>query len=127
MTVALAVSVCPRIEFKPVESNSTLANSNLEHMGANLAVETIAIHAEIETCVPQPHEARRKRKAQGAGQSDGCLRVAMQGEQHLSGRQARRESPRARGRGGSSAASVVRPRAIQSSTSDRSQPTWRPR
>ncbi len=45
MTVALAVSVCPRIEFKPVESNSTLANSNLEHMGANLAVETIAIHA----------------------------------------------------------------------------------
>ena len=43
------------VQIKSVEGNALDADPDLGQSRANLGVEPVAIHAEIERCVPQPN------------------------------------------------------------------------
>jgi hypothetical protein len=58
MSVAALIVVGPRIEVKPVESNSLRPDRNHGKKRTDLAIEAILVHAEIGGRVAQPDEAR---------------------------------------------------------------------
>ena len=53
--------VCPVIQFKAIKGHALMTDRNLREIRSNLAVEAIAIHAEIAGRVTKSDQPRRKR------------------------------------------------------------------
>jgi hypothetical protein len=53
--------ISPCVEIDTIKCNSLFTNWNLDQVWSDLAVEPIAVHAEIEGCIPQPNQAGQKR------------------------------------------------------------------
>ena len=50
--------VGPGIEFKPVEGHALAADRDFSDIGADLAVESVAVHAEIVGRIAQSQQPR---------------------------------------------------------------------
>jgi len=49
--------LCPRVQFKPVESHALGADRDLGEIAADLGVEAVAVHAEVGRRVAETNEA----------------------------------------------------------------------
>jgi hypothetical protein len=54
--VALDILVRPGVEFKPIEGHALRADPKLGQAGADLRIEAIAVHADVERRIAQPHQ-----------------------------------------------------------------------
>ena len=67
MPVAALIVVGPGIKVKTVKCNPLRADRDRSEKRANVAIETIFVHAEIRRGVAQPDEARQERRCLGEG------------------------------------------------------------
>lgn len=52
--------VHPGIQIKSVEGDALLADTDFNQIGADLRVESVPVHPDIEGRIPQPDQARYK-------------------------------------------------------------------
>jgi hypothetical protein len=62
MPVATLIVVRPRIEVKAIKGNSLDADWNGRKMRADVSIEAIFVHAEIQGRISQSYEPRQERK-----------------------------------------------------------------
>ena len=48
----------PGVQFKSVEGDALLTDGNVGEMRPDLAIEAVAVHAEIRRCVAKTYEPR---------------------------------------------------------------------
>ena len=61
MPVATLILICPGIEVKPVKGDALGADRDGRYEGANLSIETVFVHAEVDRGIAQPDESRHER------------------------------------------------------------------
>ena len=47
----------PGVQFKPIEGNALIANRDFSQMWTHVAVEAVAIHAQVDGRIPKPEQA----------------------------------------------------------------------
>jgi hypothetical protein len=60
--VAGFILIHPGVQIKSVEGDALLAYRDFNEIGANFPVEAVAVHANIEGCVPESDKAGEQRR-----------------------------------------------------------------
>ena len=66
-SVATLIVIRPGIEVKAIKGNALGADAHLNETRAHLGVEPVAVHAEVERCIPKADEPGQTPRALHGG------------------------------------------------------------
>lgn len=69
--------VDPGIQIKSVEGDALLADTDFNQIGADLRVEAVAVHPDVEGRIPQPDQARHEAGEVIRGAAHGRRQAAL--------------------------------------------------